>query len=85
MQAQAEVELAKVRVEAEEKRRADELQAEEKKRADESHIKIQIAQTETAKEQAKKDKGLKIKLPPVLQPLHPLVIKMPSPQSYLPL
>ena len=43
MQAQAEVELAKVRAEAGEKRRADELQAEKEKRADESHIKIQIA------------------------------------------
>ena len=43
MQAQAEVEVAKVRAEAEEKRRAyeihiAELQAEEKKRADEIHI-----------------------------------------------
>ena len=43
MQAQAEVALAKVRAEAGEKRRADELQAEKEKRADESHIKIQIA------------------------------------------
>ena len=38
-----------------------ELQAEDKKRVDESHIKIQIAQTEAAKEQAKIDKELKIK------------------------
>ena len=43
MQAQVEVELAKVRAEAEEKRRADEihiaeLQAEEKKRVDKIHI-----------------------------------------------
>ena len=53
MQAQADVQLAKIRAEAEEKKRADELQAEEKKRADESHIKIQIAQIEAAKEQAK--------------------------------
>ena len=52
----------------EEKKRADEIrlaeiqaEAEEKKRADESHIKIQIAQTEAAKEQAKIDKELKIK------------------------
>ena len=52
----------------EEKKRADEIQlaeiqaeAEEKKRADESHIKIQIAQIEAAKEQAKIDKELKIK------------------------
>ena len=33
--------------------RMAELQAEDKKRADESHIKIQIAQIEAAKEQAK--------------------------------
>ena len=33
--------------------RIAELQAEEKKRADESHIKIQIAQIESAKEKAK--------------------------------
>ena len=52
----------------EEKKRADEIplaeiqaEAEEKKRADESHIKIQIAQIEAAKEQAKIDKVLKIK------------------------
>ena len=38
-----------------------ELQAEDKKRTDESHIKIQIAQIEAAKEQAKIDKELKIK------------------------
>ena len=36
-------------------------EAEEKKRADESHIKIQIAQIEAAKEQAKIDKELKFK------------------------
>ena len=59
--AQAEVELAKVK--AEEKRRADELQAEKEKRADESHIKIQIAQIEAEKEQAKieADKELALK------------------------
>ena len=65
MQAQAEVELARVQAEAEKKRRADEihmaelqaedkkraeeLQAEREKRADESHIKIQIAQIVAAK------------------------------------
>ena len=38
-----------------------ELQAEDKKRADESRIKIQIAQIEAAKEQAKIDKELKLK------------------------
>ena len=43
--------------------RMAELQAEDKKRADESHIKIQIAQIEAAKEQAKleAEKELKIK------------------------
>ena len=45
----------------EDKKRADELQAEEKKRADGSNIKIQIAQIEAAKEQAKIDKEPKIK------------------------
>ena len=55
-------------LQAEDKKRADELQAEDKKRADEIHmaeradeIKIQIAQIEAAKEQAKIDKELKIK------------------------
>ena len=83
-----------------------ELQAEDKKRADESHIKIQIAQIEAAKEQAKikaakeqakieAEKELALKelelkaqqsqVTPVLQPLQPLVIKMPSPRSYHPL
>ena len=73
-------------------RRADELQAEKEKRADESHIKIQIAQIEAVKEQAKieADKELKIKemelhahpaQATVLQPLQPFVIKMPTPQS----
>ena len=37
------------------------MQAKDKKRADESHIKIQMAQIEPAKEQAKVDKELKIK------------------------
>ena len=48
MQAQADVELAKIRAEAEaeEKKRADELQAEEKKRADE----IRFARIEAEKE-----------------------------------
>ena len=69
-----------------------EAEAEEKKRADE----IRFSQIEVAKEQAKleaekelrlkrwnyKLNKLKLKLPPVLQPLHPLVIKMPSPRSY---
>ena len=74
--------------------RMAELQAEEKKRADESEDEkradeIRIAQIEVVKKQSKieADKELKIKesyklnklkLPPVLQPLHPLVIKMPS-------
>ena len=59
MQAQADVELAKIRAEAEaeERKRAD--QAEEKRRADE----IRFAQIEAAKEQAKleAEKELKIK------------------------
>ena len=73
--------------------RMAELQAEDKKRVDESHIKIQIAQTDAAKEQAKIDKEVRLKrwsyklnklgLPPVLQPLHPLVIKMPNPQAII--
>ena len=113
MQAQAEVELAKVRAEAEEKRRSDEihiaelqggdkkkaveLQAQKEKRVDESHIKVQIAQIEAAKEQAKieSDKELALKemelkaqhdqasTSPAAAP--PLLIKMPSLQSYHPL
>ena len=73
--------------------RMAELQAEDKKRVDESHIKIQIAQTDAAKEQAKIDKEVRLKrwsyklnklgLLPVLQPLHPLVIKMPNPQAII--
>ena len=51
-------EIHTAELQAEEKKRADEihiaeLQAEDKKRADESHIKIQIAQTEAMREQAK--------------------------------
>ena len=55
---QVEIGMAELQVEG--KKRADEIrkaqieaEAEEKKRADESHIKIQIALTEAAKEQAK--------------------------------
>ena len=61
MKAKAEIELANVQ--AEEKRRTDELQAEKEKRADESDIKIQIAQIEAEKEQAKieADKELALK------------------------
>ena len=40
-------------LQADDKKRADELQAEKEKRADVSHIKIQNAQIEAAKEQAK--------------------------------
>ena len=67
-------------LQAEDKKRAEELQAEREKRVDESHIKIQIAQIEAEKDQAKiKNSRLKrwsyklnkLKLPPVLQPLHP--------------
>ena len=84
MQAQADVELAKIRAEAEaeERKRADE--SEEKKRADE--IKIQLAKIQADKELALKEMELQeqanLKLLPVLQQLHPLVIKMPSPRSY---
>ena len=95
MQAKAEIELANVQ--AEEKRRTDELQAEKEKRADESDIKIQIAQIEAEKEQAKieadkelalKELGLKAQQDQAstsLAAASPLVIKMPSPQSYHPL
>ena len=71
MQAQADVELAKIRAEAEEKRRADE-------------IKVQMAKIEAEKELTLREMELKprIKLAPALQQLHPLVIKMPSPRSY---
>ena len=50
-------------LQAEDKKRVEELQAEKEGRADESHIKIQIAQNEAVKEQAKieADKELKIK------------------------
>ena len=78
-------------LQAEDKKRADEIHMAE--RADE--IKIQIAQIEAAKEEPRwiKNSRLKrwsyklnkFKLLPVLQPLHPLAIKMPSPQSYHPL
>ena len=64
------------------------LQAEDKKRADESHIKIQIAQIETVKEQAKIEAAKELELKAqqsqaqAMQLLHPLVINMPSPRSY---
>ena len=64
-------------LQAEEKKRAYELQAEEKKRADE----IRLAQIEIEKELKIKEmenyklNKLKYKLPPVLQPLHPLVME----------
>ena len=70
---------------AEEKRRADEIRmvemqadAEEKKRSDD----IWLAQIEIEIDKELKIKEMefnKLKPPPVLQPLHPLVIKMPSP------
>ena len=81
-----------------------ELQAEDQKRADEIHmaeradeIKVQIAQIEAAKDQAKIDKELKIKeielqaeqaqaqATTSSASAPPLGIKMPSPRSYHPL
>ena len=62
-----QVEIQMAELQAEDKKRADKLQAENGKRADEIHmaeradeIKIQIAQIEAAKEQARIDKELKI-------------------------
>ena len=64
-------------------------------RADESHIKIQIAQIEAAKEQAKIEAEKELALKELefkaqqnqasasLAATPPLVIKMPSPRSYL--
>ena len=88
MQAQADIEFAKIGAEAD-RAEADQA-AEEKRRADE----IQIAQIEAAKEQAKIEaekelalKELELKAQqskpvPALQQIHPLVIKMPSPRNY---
>ena len=83
MQAQADVELAKIRAEAEaeERKRADE--SEEKRRADE--IKIQLAKIQAEKELALKELELKAQQSQAgasLAATPPLVIKMQSPRSY---
>ena len=72
-----EIRMVEIQAEEEEKKRADELQAEKEKRADEIEIdkELKIREMEFNK----------LKSPPVLQPLHPLVIKMPSPRSIHPL
>ena len=78
-----QVEIRMVELHAEDKKRAKELQAEREKRADEIQMaKIEIEKNSRSRRWNYKLNKLKLKLPPVLQPLHPLVIKMPSPRSY---
>ena len=90
-----QIEIRMAELQAEDKKRADEIQAdiqaakieaeaEEKKRADE--IKIQMAKIEADKELTLKEIELEAqdKLVLVLQLLHLLIIGMPSPQSYHP-